>query len=142
MSFIWYVPHDTVHILYSVVTGSQKTCQGCLHHFLFEQTACVVFLLEDVSCHGLWNIRDAAEEMSVSFQALRKCWLGFIDTSASSSLSGTSCHRHSVSCSECRRRLSWGSIFMEWYCYMWLNLHFTLHFWTKTFSFHVAQLCH
>lgn len=96
-----------------------------LLHFLFEQIACVVFLLEDVSFHGLWNIRDAAEKMSVSFQTLRKCWLGFIDASASSSLSGTFCHRCSVSCSAHGRKLSWGSIFIEWYCYIWLNLHIT-----------------
>ena len=86
--------------------GLRKTCQGCLLHFLFKQIACVVFLLEDISCHGLWNIRNAAEEMSVSFQALRKCWLGFVDASASSSLSGTSCHSCSVSCSAHGRRLS------------------------------------
>lgn len=40
-----------------------KTYQSCLLHFLLEQIARVVFVLEDVSCHGLWNIRDAAEEI-------------------------------------------------------------------------------
>lgn len=108
-----------------------KTYQSCLLHFLLEQIACVVFVLEDVSCPGLWNIRDAAEEMSVSCQALRKCWLGFVDASASFLLSGTSCHSCSVSCSARGRRLSWGSIFIEWYCYIWLNLHITLHFCTS-----------
>jgi hypothetical protein len=105
--------------------GFQKHV-SCLLHFLFEPITCTVFLLEDVSCHGLWIIRDATEEMSVSFQALRKCWLGFVDTTASSFSTGTSCHSCSVCC-PALRRLSWGSILIEWYCYIWLNPYIILH---------------
>jgi len=73
--------HDTVHILWSMSTESQKYVKGGLPHFSPWTDGMCSVQLQDMYCYGLWNVRHCSRNV-VCFQTLyyiSKCCHRFMD---------------------------------------------------------------